>query len=95
MALAHLKKWLHLVSQSQSRFWRSQSPAKGALNGTLNHLEILSYFRRGGFDSCAESGSIDWLDGRGGQLDRLVGQKMTSKKWGVNANVRGVDPPTT
>jgi hypothetical protein len=32
MALAHLKKWLHLVSQSQSRFWRSQSPAKGALS---------------------------------------------------------------
>jgi hypothetical protein len=31
MTLAHLKKWLHLVSQSQSRFWRSQSPAKGAL----------------------------------------------------------------
>jgi hypothetical protein len=40
MALAHLKKWLHLVSQSQSRFWRSQSPAKGALNqdGQINDI---------------------------------------------------------
>jgi hypothetical protein len=36
MALAHLKKWFHLVSQSQSRFWRSQSPAKGALREQIH-----------------------------------------------------------
>jgi hypothetical protein len=35
MALVHLKKWLDLVNQSQSHFWRSQSLAKGALSLSL------------------------------------------------------------
>jgi hypothetical protein len=47
MALAHLKKWFHLVSQSQSYFWRNQNPAKGALTtaagGTKNIKKQLLY----------------------------------------------------
>jgi hypothetical protein len=48
MALAHLKKWLHLVSQSQSRFWRSQSLAKGALSlcVCVGHLTIKTNCRK-------------------------------------------------
>jgi hypothetical protein len=44
MALAHLKKWFHLVSQSQSRFWRSQSPAKGTLTPPCYHVADWNFF---------------------------------------------------
>jgi hypothetical protein len=38
IALTYLNKWFHLVSQSSSRFWRSQSPAKGVSMCLPSHL---------------------------------------------------------